>query len=487
MVRGLKPRFIIFLVLILTIAISISSYLHLRIQYNQLMDMSKEKLSDLTNIIEKSLRSAMREGKSEEVAKIIEQVGTLPDLEKVSIFSKEGVIVMSSQPEEVGSKIDKHDLEIFHHQNFKTVFNLKNLKQPVFYALKPLTNRPECFRCHGNQPQQLNGVLAIEVTMRKIHERLAKARGLMITAAVITLLLLIFSIIFLLSRLVNRPIDNLVNTMREAQKGDLRVRITPDGTKEFGELGRNFNEMIDKLEVAQKDLQKYHEQQMERAHHLATLGELAAGIAHEIKNPLAGISGAMQVLMLDFEENDGRREVIEEILKQIERIDRDVKDLLSYGKTADPELAEKDVNELINEAVFLVKEPAVQQKVAINCIADKSIPVICVDSKQIQQVLVNLGLNALQAMPDGGTLTITPSLRTRSDGKDYVEIEVKDTGVGIDPEKIEKIFNPFFTTRHTGTGLGLSICQKMVLAHNGKIEVESEPGCGASFVIVLPV
>jgi len=487
MFRSLQARFNIFLVIILTIAIGVSSYLQLRVHYNQLLDMSREKLSDLAEVIEKSIRDPLRVGRVDEVNKIISQVGTLPDLERVLIFSQNGTIVMSSRPADVGAKIDERELEIFHHQQFTTVFNQKQLEQPIFYVLRPLLNTPDCFRCHGNNPNQLNGVLAVEVSMAKIHERLAKSRRLMAISAGVTLLLLVCSIIFLLSHLVKRPIDRLISTMRQARGGDLKARVVPDDTLEFSELGRKFNEMIDKLETAQVDLKKYHEQQMERAERLASLGELAAGIAHEIKNPIAGISGAMQVLMQDFEENDGRREIMEEILKQIERIDRDVKDLLSYAKTAEPELAPKDVGELINEAIFLIREPAMQQQVRIITAVAEDLPMVLLDEKLIQQVLVNLELNAVQAMPNGGTLTITARRRREPGEADSLAIEVRDTGCGIEPDKIDKIFTPFFTTRHTGTGLGLSISQNMVRAHEGRLEVTSEPGHGSCFVILLPL
>ncbi len=487
MIRGLNARFIIIVVLILTTAISVSSYLHLRIQYTQLLDMSKEKLTDLVEVIEKSIQSSMLEGNSEEVRNIIRHVGTLPDLERVRIFSKTGTIILSSDSSEVGEKIHKHDLEIFHNQKFSPVFNQKNLKQPIFYVLKPLLNKPECFECHGNVPNEIIGVLEVDVSMAKIHQRLAKARDLMVTSTTVTIVLLILSIIFLLQRLVKNPIDRLIQTMRIARRGDLKVRVIPDDTLEFEELGQNFNEMISRLELAQQDLQAIHDEQLERADRLATLGELAAGIAHEIKNPIAGISGAMQILMKDFDKDDEKRIIIKEILKQIERINRDVKDLLCYAKTAKPELARKDVNGLIEESIFLIKELAAQHHVEVKNTVDSSIPIILIDEKQIQQVLVNLELNAIQAMPDGGVLTITPRLTIKPAGDEYVEIEVKDTGAGIEPEKLAKIFNPFFTTRHTGTGLGLSISQNMVREHRGRLEVSSEPGKGSIFVIILPI
>lgn len=487
MLRGLKPRFIIFLVLILTVAIGVSSYVHLRIQYSQLMDISREKLRDIADTIDKSIRTFMAEGKSENVKKVVEAVGNIHEIEKIRILSKWGIILVSNVPEEVGKMVDAHDLELFHKQKFSTVYDIKNLQQPIFSIIKPIQNEPICFRCHGTDPNEINGVLDVEVSMQKINQRVATVRKSLMTSALATLLVLIFSILFLLSRLVNRPIQSLIRTMRTAEGGDLTARVEPDDTLEFEELGRNFNSMISRLEKAQKDLKSFHEQQMERVDRFATLGELAAGIAHEIKNPIAGIGGAIQILIQDFPADDHRREIFEEILKQIDRIDRDIKDLLSYAKTAKPELTEQDVKKVIQQSIFLVRDRAAQQGVKIITEYGADVPMVELDGKQIQQVLVNLALNAIQAMPDGGILRISSRVNHPSNQKEFLEIQIEDTGGGISQENMSKVFTPFYTTRHTGTGLGLPISQKIVYHHQGKIEVKSEPGKGTCFTIVLPL
>jgi hypothetical protein len=245
--------------------------------------------------------------------------------------------------------------------------------------------------------------------------------------------------------------------------------------------------MIARLEAAQNDLQRLHEKQMARVDRFATLGELAAGIAHEIKNPIAGIGGAIQILSRDFPENDYRREIFEEILKQINRIDQDIMDLLSYARTAKPEFGRYDIHKILQQAILLLRDRAAQQKVEIEVHYAEKIPTVEVDEKQIQQVLVNLGLNGIQAMKDGGTLKFSTRLHQTSDNEGLVEIEIEDTGQGIPKEKLSKIFTPFFTTRHTGTGLGLSICQKLIDQHQGTIEVSSDPDKGTSFTILLPL
>lgn len=487
MLQGLKARFIIFLVLILTITIGISSYLHLRIQYHQLMDITKEKLTDIAETIERSLWSSMQQGRTVDVRRIIEAVGTLPDLERVRIFSKEGTILVSSHPEELGKKVEPRELETFHRQSFSTVFDQKHLEQPIFYMIKPILNEPACFRCHGTSLTQVNGVLEVEVSMRGVHARLATVQRFLMTSALVTLFVLILTILLLVSRLVNRPIQNLMKTMRKAESGDLTARVVSHDTLEFQELAQNFNAMISRLDTAQKNLQDLHEQQMERVDRFATLGELAACIAHEIKNPLAGISGAIQILIQDLPEDDSRREIFEEILKQIDRIDRDVKDLLSYGRTEKPCFAPMDLHKVIHQAVFLAREQASAQGVTVETHFDETIPEIEIDEKLIHQAFLNLVLNAVQAMPDGGSLVLTTGISNSSHQKKCVEIQVKDSGNGIPDDVLPKVFTPFFTTRHTGTGLGLPISQKIIHQHEGRIEVQSRPGEGTCFKILLPL
>ncbi len=486
-IDGLKFRFFIPLALILFTAVGISSYLHLRIQYNQFREITEEKLNDIAVTIHKSIRSFMIEGKLAEVRSIIEAVGTLPDLERVRIFSTKGKIVMSSRPEEVGNQVAMDELRILHHQNFKTVLDDKNLQQPLFYLIKPIVNEPVCFRCHGDTHNQVNGILQVDVSLKSILARLASAKKLMAITAILTFLVLTSAIFSLLTLLVNRPIDALLATIRRARDGDLEARVQAAGsTREFSELGDNFNTMLAHLGKAREDIRRYHEDQMERADRLATLGELAAGIAHEIKNPLAGIGGAIQVLMQSCEQSDERLEIFDEILKQIDRIDRDVKDLLSYARTGDPELDFHDINKIVGKSLALVRDNAVQRGVEVSSVLGADIPQVECDDNQIQQVLVNLALNAIHAMPDGGILTMETRTREES-GEQWVEVDVRDTGVGIPPEQMDEIFTPFFTTRHTGTGLGLSISRKIIDKHYGELLLASEVNRGTCFTLVLSI
>lgn len=249
---------------------------------------------------------------------------------------------------------------------------------------------------------------------------------------------------------------------------------------------RSFNSMVDNLEKTKKELEHYHFQQMERADRLASVGEMATGIAHEIKNPLAGISGAISVLAEDFPEGDPRKEIVRQVLEQIARLDKTSTDLLFFGRPGKPEFTYVDINELVKKTLFFVTQHPEARNIHRVKELTRDLPSVGVDEKQIQQVLFNVIINAVQAMREGGTLTIQTEVVFRDDGS-FVRIRIGDTGKGIPADELEKIFVPFYTTKTQGTGLGLPICRKLVSQNGGTITVESRPGEGTTFIIDLPV
>lgn len=224
---------------------------------------------------------------------------------------------------------------------------------------------------------------------------------------------------------------------------------------------------------------KAMQQELVRTQSLAVVGELAATVAHEIKNPLAGISGAIQVLAEGMPKNDGRREVVGEILDQVHRLDTTVRDLLNFARPITPRLQLVDLRESIS-SVWTMLSPQSEAKAIRFLVEGDADARIDGDPHLLRQVWVNLFQNAIEAMSKGGELRVTVRA-----GKE-IRIEIRDTGNGIDPASVDKIWRPFFTTKTRGTGLGLPIVKKIVEAHRGRIWCESEPKKRTSFFVEIP-
>ncbi len=223
------------------------------------------------------------------------------------------------------------------------------------------------------------------------------------------------------------------------------------------------------------------QERLSRAEHLAEIGQLAASLAHELKNPLAGISGAIQVFRDELSDDDKRRPILAEVLRQITRLDGTVKDLLTYARPRTPRFAPVELNSLSERVVGLLRSEPAFQRVQFEHSDCSQLPPFDADEHQIEQVLVNLLLNAAQASPVGGTVR----LRCAADGAE-VTFVVQDDGHGMDDEVTRRAFEPFYTTKSRGTGLGLAICQRIIEAHAGRITIRSSPGRGTSVEVTVP-
>lgn len=224
-----------------------------------------------------------------------------------------------------------------------------------------------------------------------------------------------------------------------------------------------------------------HQKAIERSEHLAAVGELAASIAHEVRNPLAGMKGALEVLRKDLGSDSSRREIMDEVMAQIERLETLVRDLLSYARPRPLDLKPMDLQALLERVLRLVQEGLQSFGITLRCNFDSAPRQIVADSEQLEQVFLNLTHNAIHSMEDGGTLTLSIQ-ETRK----VVRIIFQDTGKGIPPVDLPRIFQPFFTTKHRGSGLGLPIVQKIVEAHDGTISVVSDSTHGTLVTLELP-
>lgn len=291
------------------------------------------------------------------------------------------------------------------------------------------------------------------------------------------------ALLVVLTYMVQRPMVELQQKIAQLGGGDLSTSVSfAHRNDEIGDLGRNFNQMVQQLRESREEIERLHRTQMSRAEHFATLGEMATGLAHEIRNPLAGIAGVIEIISRDLPTTSPARMVVKDVRQEIARINHIVTDLLQTARPHPPKFHKSDLNTTVEHAVMLGRQQALAKSIEITLRKDPSLPDVEHDSDQIHQVLLNLLLNALQAIEKNGKIAVTVELR----GKNAV-IEVADNGRGIAADHLPNIFRPFYTTKGDGTGLGLSLARRIIEDHQGRIDVTSAVGQGTTFAVVLPL
>jgi signal transduction histidine kinase len=289
-------------------------------------------------------------------------------------------------------------------------------------------------------------------------------------------------LIVVLAYVIQRPMVELQEKIQQVGEGNLNVSVSfAQRNDEIGDLGRNFNHMMQQLRESREEIERLHRTQMSRAEHFATLGELATGLAHEIRNPLAGIAGVIEIVGRDLPPTSPARAVVKDVRLEITRISRTLTDLLETARPRRPEVRRSNLNTTVEHAVMLARQQVLSRPIKIELQQAPDLPEVEHDSDQIHQVLLNLLLNAVQAMEKTGTVNVEIGSR---DG--YASVVVSDTGRGISPQNLPNIFRPFYTTKGDGTGLGLSLAHRIVEDHHGRVEVSSVVGKGSTFTVLLP-
>jgi signal transduction histidine kinase len=285
---------------------------------------------------------------------------------------------------------------------------------------------------------------------------------------------------YVFTRQLTQPVKTLLEATRKLRDGDLDYRIV--GLKdEFGEVAASFNEMTASLNEQMK--------KMQRTEQMVIIGELAAGLAHEIKNPLAGIKVSIELISQESGVPENDREIGLQAIQKIKQIELLIKSLLDFAKPPKPEFTSVEINKLLDKSIsFSTKHPFFSSDnprgIHILKNYDQNLPLISADPVQLDQAFLNLFLNAIDSMPEGGELGIKTSHDLQSNS---VVIEISDTGKGMDEDIIDKVFQPFFTTKSHGTGLGLAITKRFIEQNLGEITVESKSKKGTLFKIFLPL
>lgn len=326
-------------------------------------------------------------------------------------------------------------------------------------------------------------------------------------AAYVFVFLAVISVVLcaILWKLVSTPVSMLAEGMHRVGSGDLEYKVTISTKDEMGELAQSFNMMTGELSRAKAELiawgtklEKMVEEKTEmiknaqaqliQSEKLASLGRMAAGVAHEINNPLTGVITFGHFLLKALPPDSQEKKDVEVILEQANRCSSIVKGLLGFSRATTTEKSAVNINDILKGTLDVLGRKADFFNIQILIRLDESLPLVVAGGLQLQQVFMNMIVNAADAMEGGGTLTIS-TRHVTDDGREHAEIEFSDTGCGISREDLPKIFEPFFTTKPVGkgTGLGLAVSYGIIQDHDGTISVRSEVGKGTSFLIRLPL
>ncbi|MDH3976200.1 MAG: ATP-binding protein [Deltaproteobacteria bacterium] len=353
----------------------------------------------------------------------------------------------------------------------------------LFTQLRPIFSGVKCAKCHTKKPEIL-GVLKIATSIEEVDVGIKKTITMTIAGAIISSTFVIGLMWILLRIVVTKPIAQVAYTIKDiiiSERPDKAVEY--ESADEIGGMVENFNIMTARLNEMYTTLEEKvaeRTKQLVQAERIASAGQLATGLIHEIRNPLSGVKLSIQ--LLENEVDQSLKDDILQISREVQRMESLLNDLLRFARPHPPIFSAIDINEVVSRTVSLTRRRAQSSSVEILEKLREPLPRIMADPSLMQQVFLNLSLNAINAMPDGGRLTIE-SLYENG----FVEIRFTDTGHGISEDYIGKIFDPFFTTRGSsgGSGLGLSISFRIIDEHKGQIEVDSKGGSGTTFTVRL--
>ena len=507
--KTLKFKVGFYLAVALTAMLLLFAALVVRHERGELLGAAAAHVTQLSDVITRSTRFAMLNNQPDYVHSIIQDVARQEKIDKVRLFSKEGVIIDSTLASEVGLKVDRKAEGCFLcHQSERPLERIPTSERArVFDApdgrrmlasMEVIRNEPSCYNaaCHAHtKDQSVLGVLDIVYPLDEI-ERSLRASGITLVALALGFVVATSGLVSVfVHRLVYVPLRDLEAGAKRLASGNLEQPIPVRNGDEFGQLAVSFNTMTAALREAAHTLEQkvaertraLHLAQAEaaRGEKLASVGLLAAGIAHELNNPLTGVLTFSSLLRKQMPDGSPQAEDLDLVIRETKRCAAIIRRLLDFAREKTPEKKFADLNQLIQETARIVERPAHLRDIEISMDLDPHLPRVWVDADLIKQVVMNILVNAQHAIEEKGAITV----RTRRAPPDKVEIAIIDTGCGIAEKDLQRIFDPFFTTKGVGkgTGLGLSVSHGIVQAHGGSIEAASRPGEGSAFRVYLPV
>jgi len=525
--NSLKLKIGLHLFIVLSTAMVLFTWLILKHRQEDLQEMVAKHVTQISEMVVASTRYTMLVNNRDIVEKIIEDIGKQKGIERIRLINKDGTIIHSNRKSEVGYSIEQKDEPCINchlsSQPLKQVPDDKRWKiiesaggHRVLGTMHAIRNEPSCSSasCHEHPASQsVLGIVEVAYSLDDLDQSMRSHAVHVIVLSSAFILLFSITIGILLKRLIYRPLKDLELGAEEVSMGRLDHEIPVRSDDELGRVAGSFNHMTAALAESRREMEqlvhtlefKIAERTKEllaakaevaQGEKLASIGVLASGIAHELNNPLTGVLTFTSLMRKKVPEGSEDAEDLDLVIRETKRCASIIKRLLDFAREKVPVKGFYKLNQVIEDTVHFVERPASLQQIEIAMDLDPALPQIWGDADLIKQVILNLLVNAQQAIEGKGSISVkSRALRAPLDAKSgapdvpMVEIVVSDTGCGISPANLQRIFDPFFTTKEVGrgTGLGLSVSYGIVKAHGGRISVESVVGAGTTFHIFLPI
>jgi two-component system, NtrC family, sensor kinase len=522
--RSLSAKLVISLLASMTVVFGLLGYLNIRLHREHLEQSTLVSAERVSDVIKRSATYYMLRNDREGLYHVMHTIGDEPGMVRVRIFDKEGHISYSTDAAEVNHVVDKRAEACYAcHSQSQPLAKLNrpdrfriyrdNKSKRVLGIITPIENQPSCSNadCHAHPAsQQVLGVLDTNISLAKADAQLAQSTDRMLAYTAGGMVFIGGLSWLFVWWVVGRPIKALENGTERLAQGDLGFQIEVRSHDEVGELAHSFNDMSLQLHAANeevvawtKTLEDRVEQktrELKRAHDhvlhsekMASIGKMAAVVAHEINNPLSGILTYAKLLQkwlergtMQGEKRKEAEECLSLIASESRRCGELVKNLLTFSRSAPMNAESTDLNLIVDRCVRLVQHQLDLGGISLHRDLGSGLPQVYCDPGQIEQVVLALVTNAIDAMPRGGNLWLQSRL---NDNRQEMELEVRDDGMGIPPQILPQIFEPFLTTKEAthGVGLGLAISHSIIERHRGRIDVQSQPGKGTRFTIALPL
>ena len=522
--HSISAKLISLLLLVMLGIFGLLGYLNIRLHRQHLEAATLASAERVSDVIKRSTSYYMLRNNREGLYHAMATMADEPGMVRVRIFDREGNISYSSDPSEVGHAVDKSaeacygchaQSQSLEHLNRPDRFRIYRdaSGQRILGVITPIENQPSCSNavCHAHPAsQKILGVLDTNLSLSKTDAQLAQSSWRMLAYTMFALLDISLLTWLFVWRLVGQPLKHLKDGTSELAGGNLGYQLEVDSTDEAGQLASSFNRMSLQLRAANEEIVAWAKtledrvdqktRELKRAHEhvlhvekMATIGKMAAVVAHEINNPLSGILTYAKLLKkwiqrgeAETSKKNDAEQCLDLIADESRRCGDLVKNLLTFSHTSPMNVQTTDLNTVVDRSVRLVAHQLELNGVELHLDLPSNLPAIQCDPGQIEQVLLALIMNAIDAMPRGGNLWVSTRM---GDESDELAIEVRDDGSGIPPEILPNIFEPFLTTKETGksVGLGLAVSQNIIEGHRGRVDVHSEVGKGTTFTVTLPV